>query len=492
MLSKQDTLLERYFQKFRERIIGIDAEFETPNGPKSLVYADWIASGRLYAPIETIIQERVGPFVGNTHTESTHTGKLMTQAYHKAHAVIKNHVNASSEDMIITVGSGMTGALCKFQRILGLKLPEQYSNRINLTDEERPVVFVTHMEHHSNQTSWLESIADVVVLEPAKDLMVDPDSLIRALDKYRNRTLKIGSFTACSNVTGIITPYHQLAEIMHDHGGYCFVDFAASAPYVDINMHPENEAEHLDAIFFSPHKFLGGPGSPGVLIFDRSLYTNRIPDHPGGGTVTWTNPWGGRNYYNDIEVREDGGTPGFLQAIRAALAIRLKEKMSVEKIKEREDELISICFTEFAKIPEVHVLADVIKHRLGIFSFYVENIHHNLMVKLLNDRFGIQVRGGCSCAGTYGHLLLHVSRKRSRQITNLIDQGDLSQKPGWVRLSLHPTMTNSELYYILDAIDQVIDNAETWARDYRYSSSTNEFYHRSEKTDSELAEWFES
>jgi selenocysteine lyase/cysteine desulfurase len=256
-------------------------------------------------------------------------------------------------------------------------------------------------------------------------------------------------------------------------------------------MHPENEDERLDAIFFSPHKFLGGPGSSGVLVFDKALYKNRIPDHPGGGTVSWTNPWGERSYFNDIEVREDGGTPGFLQAIRAALAVRLKEKMSVKKIIAREEELITISFNELAKIPQVHLLADGIKHRLGIFSFYVENMHHNLMVKLLNDRFGIQVRGGCSCAGTYGHLLLHVSRKQSKQITNLIDMGDFSQKPGWVRLSLHPTMTNGELYYIIHAIDEVIDNARIWAADYQYSASTNEFYHQWEKTDPELAKWFE-
>ncbi|SHG38230.1 Selenocysteine lyase/Cysteine desulfurase [Fodinibius roseus] len=491
MTNKQVTSLEHYFQKFRSNIVGTDAEFETPNGLKSLVYADWVASGRLYGPIEDILREQVGPRVGNTHSESSYTGKLMTRAYHEAHAILKNHVNASSGDVIITADSGMTGVLCKFQRILGLKLPEKYSGKLDIPEQERPVVFVTHMEHHSNHTSWLETIADVVVLEPTEDLMVDPEHLTKALEQYKDRKVKIGSFTACSNVTGIVTPYHRLAEIMHDHGGYCFVDFAASAPYVDINMHPEKEAERLDAIFFSPHKFLGGPGGSGVLVFDKKLYKNRIPDHPGGGTVAWTNPWGGRSYFNDIEVREDGGTPGFLQAIRAALAVRLKEKMTVEKMMAREEELISICFTEFAKIPEVHVLADNVKHRLGVFSFYVENMHHNLMVKLLNDRYGIQVRGGCSCAGTYGHLLLHVSRKQSRQITNLIDHGDLSQKPGWVRLSLHPTMTNSELYYILDAINLVVDNAETWTRDYRYSSSTNEFYHRSEKTDPELAEWFE-
>jgi selenocysteine lyase/cysteine desulfurase len=256
-------------------------------------------------------------------------------------------------------------------------------------------------------------------------------------------------------------------------------------------MHPGNEAEHLDAIFFSPHKFLGGPGSSGVLIFDKKLYKNRIPDHPGGGTVTWTNPWGGRHYFNDIEVREDGGTPGFLQAMRAALAVRLKEKMSVEKIRAREEELTETCFEAFEKIPQVHLLAENVKKRLGIFSFYVDNVHHNLMVKLLNDRFGIQVRGGCSCAGTYGHLLLHVSQKQSKRITDLIDKGDYSQKPGWVRLSLHPTMTNDELNYILGAIKEVVQKVDLWSQNYNYSSSTNEFSHISEHTDDrQLSSWF--
>ncbi|MCH2448533.1 MAG: aminotransferase class V-fold PLP-dependent enzyme [Gracilimonas sp.] len=414
----------------------------------------------------------------------------MTQAYHKAHEIIKNHVNASPDDVIITAGSGMTGVLCKFQRILGLKVPEKYNDQINIPEEERPVVFVTHMEHHSNHTSWLETVADVEVLEPTDDLLVDPRQLIDVLKKYEHRKLKLGSFTACSNVTGIKAPYHRLAEIMHEHGGYCFVDFAASAPYVDIDMHPKNKAERLDAIFFSPHKFLGGPGSSGVLVFDKKLYKNRIPDHPGGGTVLWTNPWGGRSYSSDIEVREDGGTPGFLQAIRAALAIRLKEKMSVQKIQEREEELIAISFKRFAEIPRVHLLADDVKQRLGIFSFYVENMHHNLMVKMLNDRYGIQVRGGCSCAGTYGHLLLHVTRKQSQKITDLIDRGDQSTKPGWVRLSLHPTMSDRELHFIIDAIDEVIQNADAWSKDYRYSSSANEFYHRSEDHKDDIAEWF--
>ena len=196
------------------------------------------------------------------------------------------------------------------------------------------------MEHHSNQTSWLETIADVVIIEPNNKGLINYDHLNHLLDLYKDRNLKIGSFSAASNVTGIETDYHLLAKIMHDHGGYCFVDFAASAPYVDINMHPKDPLEKLDAIFFSPHKFLGGPGTAGVLIFDSRLYKLRVPDHPGGGTVDWTNPWGEHKYINDIEAREDGGTPGFLQTIKTALAVKLKEEIGTDKIRERENELL--------------------------------------------------------------------------------------------------------------------------------------------------------
>tara|TARA_R110000868_G_scaffold85582_2_gene240635 strand:+ start:1804 stop:3285 length:1482 start_codon:yes stop_codon:yes gene_type:complete len=480
MIEEKQISLEKYFQEFRENIIGIDAKIETPYGFKPLVYADWIASGRLYGPIEKILQDRIGTMVGNTHSEASHTGRLMTSLYQEAHQVIKKHVNASSNDVIITSDSGMTGVLCKFQRILGLKIPEKYSKKIQIPEEERPVVFLTHMEHHSNQTTWLETIADVVVLEPSENLYVNANNLTKALEKYQHRKVKIGSFTACSNVTGVGTNIHELAEIMHKNGGYCFVDYAASAPYVTMDMHPENDAKRLDAIFFSPHKFLGGPGSSGVLIFNKALYKNRIPDHPGGGTVTWTNPWGEHHYFDNIEVREDGGTPGFLQAIKAGLAIKLKEKMTVEKIRLRENELVKECFESLSNISGLHLLAKEARYRLGVFSFYIEGIHYNLVIKLLNDRFGIQVRGGCSCAGTYGHLLLEVTKEQSKKITNEIDRGNLSQKPGWVRLSLHPTMTDKELQYILKGIKSTIKNVKEWTKDYDYSPMTNEFYHKEE------------
>jgi selenocysteine lyase/cysteine desulfurase len=481
------TELEKYFIQYRKNIVGIDAKIETPCGIKKLIYADWIASGRLYNPIEDRMTNDIGPMVGNTHSESTATGKAMTEAYHLAQKIVKHHVNATDDDVLLFTGTGMTSALAKLQRIIGLKVPEQAKNfcAVSLSEnvkcsdlrrEDRPVVFLTHTEHHSNHTSWFETLADVVVLEPSPDLTVNPDTLRKEILKYKDRPLLIGSFSACSNVTGYFPPYYELARIMHENKGYCFIDFAASAPYVDIDMHPAEKMEQLDAIFFSPHKFLGGPGSAGVLIFNKELYKNEIPDSPGGGTVKWTNRWGGYSYISDIEVKEDGGTPGFLQGIKAALAVRVKEQMGTEKIHLREKELTDIAFSKLSAINGLHILAANIRNRLGVFSFYIDNIHHNLVTRLLNDRFGIQVRGGCSCAGTYGHFLLDVGFKQSKEITDKIDAGDLSMKPGWIRLSLHPTMTNDELLFIADAIEQTVRNAKKWSIDYTYEMQTNEFH----------------
>lgn len=488
--------LEAHFKQFRPHIIGNTTTFVTPFGEKKLIYADWIASGRLYAPIEDKIRNVFGPFVGNTHSEASETGTSMTLAYHLAQQIIKQHVNANEDDIIITSGTGMTGVVNKFQRILGLKIPEraeEFCDEMKLCDENRPVVFVTHIEHHSNHTSWLETIADVVVVPPDENMLVSVENLEKEVKKYADRDLKIGSFSACSNVTGLQTPIHELAKVMHQHGGFCFADYAASAPYVEIDMHPADPEKRLDAIFFSPHKFLGGPGSSGVLIFNRELYRNQTPDNPGGGTVRWTNAWGEYSYLDDIEAREDGGTPGFIQAFRTALSIELKQQMGCENIHHRENRLIAKTFEAFEKIDQLHILADNVRERIGVFSFYVDGVHHNLIVKLLNDLYGIQVRGGCSCAGTYGHYLLHVDILQSKKITQLIDQGDLTLKPGWIRLSLHPTMTNDELDYVLDAIKEVIQNAGKWQDQYEYCSETGEFFHKTfpRKTRKDFKKWFQ-
>lgn len=482
--------LELYFEPFRYHIVGNDQMYKTPYGKKRIVYADWTASGRLYRPIEERLLNEIGPFVGNTHTETTVTGSTMTAAYHEAKHIIKQHIGAAHRDVLISSNSGMTGVVNKFQRILGLKVHEKHRPQIVLPEEERPVVFVTHMEHHSNQTSWLETLAQVEIIRPTAEGLVDLNDLLRLLDKYKNRRTKIAAITSCSNVSGLFTPYHEIAAIMHQHGGLCFVDFACSAPYIEINMRPDDPLQHLDAIYFSPHKFLGGPGTTGILVFDPKLYTNRVPDNPGGGTVDWTNPWGAHKYIDEIEAREDGGTPAFLQTIQVALCFQLKAEMGISQMLQREKELLERVWERFDRLPRLHVLAGHLRERLGVISFYIEGLHYNLAVKLLNDRFGVQMRGGCSCAGTYGHYLLEVSPGYSKMITDEISHGNLSHKPGWVRMSIHPTTTNDELDFILDAVDAVYHNFEAWGNDYTYNRKTNEFAHKQEIKTEIVQNWF--
>ncbi len=466
--------LEKYFETFRKNIIGIDQNMLLINGDYApIVYADWIASGRLYNPIEEYLRTKIGPFVANTHTETTFTGTAMTHAYHEAREIIKKHVGANKSDSLFLTGFGMTAAVNKLQRILGLRIPEGCTAK---RKDNKPLIIITHMEHHSNQISWEECAVDVAIVPRSEENgLPDLQELQKILEKNRDRTLLIGSFSGCSNVTGIITPYHQMAKIMHRAGGYCFVDFAASAPYLDINMHPDDPDESLDAIFFSPHKFLGGPGSSGVLVMNNKLYHNEVPDNPGGGTVKWTTPFGSHRYFDEIEVREDGGTPGFLQAFRAALAIKLKEQMGPRNILEREKELKNILIDELKKEQHVYLLEPQNMERLGVISIYATSVHHNLLVKLLNDRFGIQTRGGCSCAGTYGHILFSINQSTSKHITDMIDNGDLSEKPGWVRISLHPTLTNNEVKYIGESIHKVIGTYKEWSKDYDFHPETGEF-----------------
>ena len=496
MLQAADTIvkseLEEYFLKFRQNIIGIGQEFVSPYGKQKIVYTDWTASGRLYRPIEDKIVNEFGPFVANTHTETTVSGTAMTNAYHEARHIIKHHVNAGADDILITDGSGMTGVINKLQRILGLKVPENLRTHINVPAEKKPVVFISHMEHHSNHTSWLETIANVVIIPACPKGLICLDSFKTLLEEYKDHTLKIASITACSNVTGIKTPYYEVAKLIHQYNGICFVDFACSAPYVDINMHPADEDAQLDAIFFSPHKFLGGPGTTGVLVFNKKLYKNMVPDNPGGGTVSWTNPWGEHKYLDNIEEREDGGTPGFLQVIKIALAVRLKEQMGINNILKREEEIIEYVFESLGNVPNINILAPQHQNRLGVISFYIDSLHFNLGVKLLNDRFGIQTRGGCSCAGTYGHYLLHVDQEQSNYLTDKISLGDLIQKPGWIRMSIHPTTTNAEIKYVCDSIKALAENHTEWALDYKYNGKNNEFVHTNDAavTPVNVDNWF--
>jgi selenocysteine lyase/cysteine desulfurase len=510
--------LQSYFSPFRNNIIGINTQFETPFGIQQLIYADWTASGRAYAPIEKRLQHDIMPMMANTHTETTVTGTAMTRAYEQAKHIIKQHVHANENDVLIFAGSGMTGAVNKLQRLLGLRIPERimdyvkpgrlpsadeiknstisihslFSNYLAIDPTLKPVIFVSHMEHHSNQTSWLETIADVEIIPNDETGNINLVALENLLLQYKTRSNKAVAITGCSNVTGIQTPYHKVAQITHKHGGICFVDFACSAPYVSIDMHPNIDGGDLDAIFFSPHKFLGGQGTPGVLIFNKVLYHNIIPDQPGGGTVTYTNPWKYHEYITDIEHREDGGTPPFLQGIKAALAIKLKEEMGVENMLKREAELLDIIFERLTTIDGIEVMEGQNRNRLGVVSFLIKGAHFNLVVKLLNDRFGVQTRGGCACAGTYGHILLHVDEMHSLEILDEIHNGDLSCKPGWIRMSIHPVMTNEEVIAILDAIEQVALHYWEWKEDYEYDSAKNEYQHKTFKDNisEKVNSWF--
>ena len=512
--------LENYFSDFRKNIIGHRQTFQSPFGEKQIVYADWTASGRAYGPIEAYIQKDILPFVANTHTATTITGSLMSKAYEAARVVIKTHVHADSDDALVFCGSGMTAAVNKLQRILGLRLPERITDYVQkaelhysslpghdetnanqpfrgilqLDDVLRPVVFVTHMEHHSNQVSWLETIATVEIIQPDVEGNVDLEYFSNLLEKFNHRKNKIAAITACSNVTGIQTPYHEIARMIHACGGLCFVDFASSAPYVDINMHPKEKDMQLDAIYFSPHKFLGGPGTPGVLIFNKKIYKNSIPDQPGGGTVAYSNPWKVHEYIINIEQREDGGTPPFLQGIKAAMCVRLKERMGVENMLKREAEILRLIFDRCSGIKDIEVLQGNIEERLGVISFIVKGAHYDLIVKMLNDRFGIQARGGCSCAGTYGHLLLGVDETRSYELLNLIHLGNELCKPGWIRLSVHPVMTNAEINFIMDAIESTVFHYREWIKDYLYDPQSNEFSFKERTADEEgrIGEWFDT
>ena len=490
--------LEFYFEPFRENTIGLGQMFGLPSGEKEIIYADWTASGRGYRPIENCLQNEVIPFFANTHTQTTTTGTLMTLAYEEAKVIIKEHVHAKQDDVLIFCGSGMTSAVNKLQRLLGMRLSARsmeytLDRKYQEIDEAlRPVVFVTSMEHHSNHVSWLETIATVEIIGQTDDGHVDLEHFEMLLSKYKSRKNKIAAVTACSNVTGIQTPYHKIASLVHAHGGLCFVDFASSAPYILMDMHPEEADGYLDAIYFSMHKFLGGPGTPGVLIFNKRIYANAVPDHPGGGAILYSNPWKERKYVTDIESREDGGTPPVLQGIKAAMCIRLKEDMGTNNILQREEELLKIAFARLSEMTGVTVLQGNETKRLGIVSFIVKGAHYNLIVRLLNDKFGIQTRGGCSCAGTYGHELFHIDKAWSHKIWSAIHSGDLSSKPGWIRISIHPTMTNREIEFIMDAIESTASRFREWMTEYHYDSLSNEYkiIAGNEKEQHWVGDWF--
>ncbi len=444
-------------------VLGEGACVDTPFGTRRVTYADHIASGRPLASVEDALRASVLPLYANTHTEDSATGAHTTRLMHAACEYIKEQLGADSSYKIVFAGTGATGAVKRLQEILGVAVPAQHRDRLLsvLPQAERLVVFVGPYEHHSNELSWRESVAEVVPIPLDVDGLFDLVALEHALqdERYLGRP-KLGSFSAASNVTGLRTDVRAIARLLHRYGALAAFDFAASAPYVNIDVRP-GEADGIDALMLSPHKFLGGPGSPGVLLFHESLYQLRTPTTAGGGTVTYVSH-DTQSYTTDIEAREDAGTPGILQKLRAALAFRVKEKVGIETIEAREGDLSSRALERLRQHPNIRILGNLEAPRLAVVSFLVRTaggyLHHRLVVRLLNDLFGIQGRGGCSCAGPYGHVLLGIDEPVSCAYKAAVDQGFEGIRPGWSRVSFHFLVDDAEFDYLLEAIEFIADH----------------------------------
>ncbi len=475
----------------RDGVIGLDEVVDGPFGPRPVIYADYTASGRSLSFIEDHLRSVVLPLYANTHTESSGTGLQTTRFREEAREIIRRCVGASDEHAVLFCGSGSTYAIDRLIGVLGLRLPCQLDDRYHLLDHipaaERPVVFVGPFEHHSNELPWRESIADVVTIDEDADGHVDLAHLEAELVRHADRPLKIGSFSAASNVTGIMTDTVAVASLLHHHGALSFWDYAAAAPYVDIDMgSPAAGPAYLDAIFVSPHKLIGGPGTPGLLVARKELFTNRVPDVPGGGTVRFVNP-SEHDYLADIEQREEGGTPAIVDSIRAGLVFQLKEAVGIAEIRAREERFVRLAIESWEANERIEVLGNHKAERLSIVSFVVRHpmadggpgyLHHNFVVALLNDLFGIQARGGCSCAGPYGHRLLGIDLDRSHEFEREIDRGCEGIKPGWTRVNFNYFIDDDTVGYLLDAVHLVADEGGHLLPWYRFEPDTGLWRHR--------------
>ncbi|HMA18343.1 MAG TPA: aminotransferase class V-fold PLP-dependent enzyme [Thermoanaerobaculia bacterium] len=477
-------------ETIRGAVIGDDEAVMGPYGLRRVTYADYTASGRSLVFIEDYIREAVLPLYANTHTESSGTGLQTTRFREDARSIIRESLGGNPADhVVIFCGSGSTAAINKLVDVLNLRLPadldDRYGFRSSIPPEERPVVFIGPYEHHSNELPWRESIAEVVTIPEDADGRIDLAALEGALVAHAHRPLRIGSFSAASNVTGIISDTRAISVLLHRHGALSFWDFGAAAPYVEVELSPHRpgrdvELDYKDAIFISPHKFIGGPGTPGILAGRRDLFHNRVPTMPGGGTVAYVNPFD-HVYLEDPEDREEGGTPAIVESIRAGLVFQLKAAVGVDAIREREESFIHRAIERWERNPNIRILGSHSLPRLSIVSFVVRHagryLHHNMVVALLNDLFGIQSRGGCSCAGPYGHRLLGIDIETSHEFQHEIALGCEGIKPGWVRVNFNYFINDAVFEFILDAVDLVATDGWRLLPEYRFEAATGLWHH---------------
>ena len=486
---------ERLIEQIRNNIIGDETAIDGPFGPRKVTYADYTASGRSLSFIEDFVRSQVLPLYANTHTETSGTGLQTTRFREDARRIIRDAVGGDERDAVIFCGAGATGAIMKLIDILNLRIPADLEDRYQLVaaipPEQRPVVFIGPYEHHSNEIPWRESIADVVVIDEDHNGRIDLAALERQLERYANRPIKIGSFSAASNVTGIGSRTREISALLHKHGGLVFWDFAAAGPYVHIEMNMNDDESdgqliYKDAVFLSPHKFIGGPGTPGVLVVKRALLQNRVPSVPGGGTVSYVSS-DMHTYISDQEHREEGGTPDIVGSIRAGLVFQLKEAVGTDTIRDREEHFIRRAIERWSAHPQIRILGNHDAWRLSIVSFIVHHgeryLHHNFVVAVLNDLLGIQARGGCSCAGPYGHRLLQIDLTTSHEFEREINRGCEGVKPGWVRVNFNYFISETVFEFILEAVELVATEGWKLLPYYRFCPQSGQWRHRNGRPD---------